>query len=204
MGRAAAPTLRPVNASPTEIVRAAARVVHRGARLDMSALAAELGISRTTLFRRVGNREDLLGEAMWLLSERTLAAAGRRWREVNGDAVRDSGGGLRCLWVMARYRAAIAGHDGVRMLLAEEPVAAIRVLTDPVGRVQPRVVSAYVDLLGEDIAAGGFVPVVDVETLAYAVVRLGETFLYADVMASRKADLATIGTLVGRLVDQGL
>ncbi len=194
----------PVNASPTEIVQTAARLVHRGARLDMSALAAELGISRTTLFRRVGNREDLLGEALWLLSDRTLRAAARRWREDNGDAVRDADGGLRCLWIMARYRAAIAGHDGVRMLLDEEPVVAIRVLTDPAGRVQPRVIAAYVDLLNSDIDAGGFVPAVDVETLAYAVVRLGETFLYSDVLASRAPDLAALGTRVGRLVDRGL
>ena len=194
----------PVNASPTEIVQAAARLVHQGARLDMSALAAELGISRTTLFRRVGNREDLLGEALWLLSERTLRSASRKWRAANGDAVRDAEGGLRCLWVMTRYRAAIAGHDGVRMLLDEEPVAAIRVLTDPTGRVQPRVIAAYVDLLAADVDAGGFVPAVDVDTLAYAVVRLGETFLYSDVLASRAPDLAALGTLVGRLVDRGL
>lgn len=193
-----------MNASPTEIVQVAARLVNQGARLDMSALAADLGISRTTLFRRVGNREDLLGEALWLLSDRTMRSAERRWHAAHGDAVRDPGGGLRCLWVMARYRAAIAGHDGTRMLLDEEPVAAIRVLTDPAGRVQPRVIGAYAALLRRDIDAGGFVPAVDVETLAYAIVRLGESFLYSDVLASRSPDLAAVGTLIGRLVDRGL
>ena len=193
-----------MNASPSEIVRVAAQLVNQGARLDMSALAADLGISRTTLFRRVGNREDLLGEALWLLSDRTMRGADRRWRSAHGEAVRDPDGGLRCLWIMERYRSAIAGHDGMKLLLAEEPVAAIRVLTDPAGRVQPRVIGAYVDLLERDIEAGGFVPAVDVETLAYAIVRLGETFLYSDVLASRAPDLAALGTLVGRLVDQGL
>ncbi|GAA4418111.1 QsdR family transcriptional regulator [Actinokineospora soli] len=193
-----------MNASPTEIVRVAAQLVNRGARLDMSALAADLGISRTTLFRRVGNREDLLGEALWLLSDRTMRGADRAWRTAHGDAVRDPGGGLRCLWIMARYRSAIAGHEGMRLLLAEEPVTAIRVLTDPGGRVQPRVIAAYTDLLDRDVDAGGFEPAVDVKTLAYAIVRLGETFLYSDVLASRSPDLAALGTLVGRLVDQGL
>ncbi|GGS31436.1 MULTISPECIES: QsdR family transcriptional regulator [Actinokineospora] len=193
-----------MNAHPSEIVRMAARLVNQGARLDMSALAAELGISRTTLFRRVGNREDLLGEALWLLSDKTMRAADKRWHAMHGDAVRDPDDGLRCLWIMAWYREAIAGHQGMRMLLDEEPVAAIRVLTDPAGRVQPRVIQSYVDLLDRDVDAGGFVPVVDVKTLAYAIVRLGETFLYSDVLASRSPDLAAVGTLIGRLVDRGL
>ncbi|MGX7828138.1 QsdR family transcriptional regulator [Actinokineospora sp. 24-640] len=193
-----------MNASPTEVVRVAARLVNQGARLDMSALAAELGISRTTLFRRVGNREDLLGEALWLLSDRTMRAADKHWRTTHGDAVRDPDGGLRCLWIMAQHRDAIAAHAGMRMLLDEEPVAAIRVLTDPSGRVQPRVIAAHAELLDRDVAAGGFTPAVDVETLSYAIVRLGETFLYSDAVASRVPDLPALGTLVGRLVDRDL
>ena len=43
-------------------------------------------------------------------------------------------------------------------------------------------------------------PDVDVDTLAYAVVRLGESFLYADVLASRAPDLEACTTLVNALV----
>jgi len=46
--------------SPTaeEIIRAAAHWIDRGIRLDTRTFAHELGISRSTLFRRVGNREE--------------------------------------------------------------------------------------------------------------------------------------------------
>jgi len=41
----------------------------------MQGIADELGVSRATLFRHVGGREALLGEALWLLTGRTLDAA---------------------------------------------------------------------------------------------------------------------------------
>ena len=61
------------------IVATAARWIHDGRRLDMRGLADELGVSRVTLFRRVGSREELLSQALWLLTERMLEAAAARW-----------------------------------------------------------------------------------------------------------------------------
>lgn len=190
-----------VSSSEDLIVRTAARWIDRGSRLDTGALAAEVGVSRTTLFRRVGNREDLMGDALWLMSDRTIASVTHRWDKANGPAVRDPAGMLRCLWVMREYRAAIAGNKGMRVLLEEEPTVALRVLTDPHGRVQPRVIAQHVDLFARDVADGGFTPRVDLDTLAFAVVRLGEGFLYADVLADRTPDLEAATTLLGALVD---
>ncbi|MGH3878282.1 MAG: QsdR family transcriptional regulator [Actinophytocola sp.] len=184
-----------------EIVRTAAHWIGRGVRLDTRTLAGELGISRSTLFRRVGNREDLMGDALWYLADRTMAAAVRDWERVNGAAVRGPDGELRCLAVMRRYRSAIAGNGGFRRLLDEEPTTSIRVLTDPHGRVQPRVMAAHVELLRRDVDAGGFVPAVGLDSLAYAIVRLGEAFLYSDVLASRAPDLAAAATLLAALVE---
>ena len=64
---------------PARIVATAARWIHDGRRLDMQGLADELGVSRVTLFRRVGSREELLSQALWLLTERMLEAAVARW-----------------------------------------------------------------------------------------------------------------------------
>src|SRR4051812_10411968 len=44
----------------------------RGERVDMTALAAELGVNRVTLYRWVGSREQLLVEVVWSLARRTL------------------------------------------------------------------------------------------------------------------------------------
>jgi AcrR family transcriptional regulator len=189
--------------SPTadEIVRTAAHWIDRGVRLDTRTFAAELGISRSTLFRRVGNRDEILGEALWYLADRTMTSAIRRWERSEGAAVRSADGELRCLAVMRTYRSAIAGNTGFRRFLDDEPTVAIRVLTDPHGRVQPRVMTAHVELLRRDVDDGGFVPVVSLDSLAYAIVRLGEAFLYSDVLASRAPDLEAAATLLAALVE---
>ncbi|MFD5244040.1 QsdR family transcriptional regulator [Amycolatopsis sp. NPDC058340] len=190
-----------MNPSAEDIVRAAARWIDRGVRVDTSAFAQNLGISRSTLFRRVGNREDLLGDALYYLSERTLTAAARTWEREEGDVVRNAAGELRCLSIMREYRSVLAASAGFRRFLDDEPVLAIRLLTDPDGRVQPRVIAAHVELLRRDVDAGGFVPAVSLDSLCYAIVRLGEAFLYSDVLASRTPDLEAASTLLGALVE---
>lgn len=194
-------TVRSVSLDADEIVRTAAHWIDRGVRLDTRTLANELGISRSTLFRRVGNREDLMGEALWYMGNGTMTAAKRMWEKAHGSAVRSPEGELRCLAVMRQYRSDIAGNDGFRKLLDEEPTVAIRVLTDPHGRVQPRVMAAHVALLRRDVEDGGFSPAVSLDSLCYAIVRLGEAFLYSDVLASRAPDLDAASTLLAALVE---
>jgi hypothetical protein len=180
---------------PHVAIALAARRIVAGDRLDTGALAADLGVSRATLHRRAGNREALLGEALWRLADRSLVDAERLWDE--GRAPR---GTVRCLWVMARFRAVVAGSTGMRRLLDDEPALAIRVLTDPRGLVQPRVVAACTSLLAADASAGVFTPLIEVGSLAYATVRVAESFLYADVLAARTPDLEAADTLITALV----
>src|SRR5215831_15336616 len=66
--------------STARFARRAARWVYEGKRLDMQALADELGVSRATLFRRVGCREELLSQALWVLAKRTMEIAAERWQ----------------------------------------------------------------------------------------------------------------------------
>src|SRR6201998_2606433 len=68
----AAPDRRP---TPLTAFRIARRWFLGGRRIEMRELAAELGVNRATLFRWVGNRDDLLAEILWSLAEPTLAAA---------------------------------------------------------------------------------------------------------------------------------
>ncbi|OLR92978.1 QsdR family transcriptional regulator [Actinokineospora bangkokensis] len=189
-----------MNPSAQDIVRHAARTLHRGARLDMTRLCGELGVSRATLFRRVGNREELMGAALSLMSERTLVEANLDWRREHGTGPRDAQGRLRCLGVMETYRREVAADAGLRKLMDNEPVVALRVLTDPVGQVQPVVVRAHAELFRADVEAAGLRPLVGVEDLSFAVVRLGESFLYADALAARTVDLDVATTLLDALV----
>jgi AcrR family transcriptional regulator len=176
-------------------VLVAARWVQDGRRLDMQGLADELGLSRATLFRHVGSREALLGKALWVLTERTLDAAARRWEaERPADGLHTPGTGRH-------FNAIVAQSRGLRRLLDDEPALALRVLTDPLGPVQPGTVAFVESLLRQDMAEFGLVPLTEPDALAYALVRLGESFLYADVLAARKPDVATADRLQRALIE---
>src|SRR5580698_3849125 len=54
------------------VINAATQAYLRGEAVDMSALAAQLGIGRSTLYRLVGNRDDLLGVVLAEATERTF------------------------------------------------------------------------------------------------------------------------------------
>lgn len=147
-----------------------------------------------TLYRRVGGREELLSRALWLSTERTLAEAARLadFEHVAGE--------LRTPGVGRHLNKLVAGSEALHRLLADEPALAIRVLTDPRGRVQTGVVAFVERLLRQDRDELGWEPVVEPDALAYALVRLGESFLYADVLASRAPDLTLADRLQAALI----
>jgi AcrR family transcriptional regulator len=179
----------------TRIVNRAVRWLHEGRRLDMQGLADEMGISRATLFRRVGGREELLERALWALVERTLEAAADQW-----EAVR-SVGELHSPGTGRRLNAIVSQSPALRRLLDDEPALTLRVLTDPRGRVQTGVVAFIEALLRRDMAEFGLVTLIEPDALAYALVRLGESFLYADALAARQPDVATADRLQQALVE---
>ncbi len=186
-GRAAAGSAR--------IVATAARWIHDGRRLDMQGLADELGVSRVTLFRRVGSREELLSQALWLLTERMLEAAAARWEAERPE------GELHTPGTGRHINALVSQSAGLRRLLDDEPTLTIRVLTDPRGRVQAGIVAFIEELLRRDVAEFGLVTLIEPGALAYALVRRWESFLYADVLAARKPDVATANRLQQALVE---
>jgi AcrR family transcriptional regulator len=191
-------------ARPTALTRGApavalaARWIHDGRRLDMQGLADELGVSRATVFRRVGGREELLTDALWVLTERTLAAAAAQWEAERPE------GELHTPGTGRRINAAVSQSKSLRRLLDDEPALTLRVLTDPRGRVQTGIVAFIEALLRRDIAEFGLVSVIEPDALAYALVRLGESFLYADVLAARTPDVATADRLQQALVQSSL
>ena len=55
-------------ATAQDALRLARRGFQAAERIDMSALADELGVNRVTLYRWVGSRERLLVEVIWSLA----------------------------------------------------------------------------------------------------------------------------------------
>jgi AcrR family transcriptional regulator len=172
-------TVEPARRTPVDAFRLARRWFLAGRRLDMQDLTAELGISRATLFRWVGNRDQLIAEILWSMAEPTLAKAAA---EASGR------GGRRIAAIVQRFNEDLIASEPFRTYLAREAEGALRLLTTRASVVQRRLVAKFVDLLAEEVARGDLDPPMAVPDLAYLVVRIGESFAYADLITGEQPD----------------
>jgi AcrR family transcriptional regulator len=170
---------RPAAASRADALALGTERFLEGERLDVKAIAQELGLARATMHRWFGTREAFIGEVLATLAEERLAAI----REgTPGEGARAL---LECF---DRFNCELAATIGLRALLAQEQERALRVLTSSGGIVQPRMVAAIERLIRAEIDAGAFASAVSPESLAYAIVRLAEAFLYNDAIVGIRGD----------------
>ena len=162
-----------------DLLELARRRFLKGQRLDMQAMAAELGISRTTVYRWAGNHDQLLGEVLSRLAHQTFQVAER--------GVRQSGR-ARVLAVYANYMRLTATSEGLRVALARDPRQFVRVATRP-GPVSRSVTGIFEELLRREVERGTLRLTATVGALASAMVRLGEAALYADLLAGVEPDI---------------
>src|ERR1700737_4794358 len=118
-------------AGPLGAFAIARRQFLSGARISMGDLAAELGTSRVTLHRWVGSRDQLLGEILWSLADRTLADARRATKLTGGAGVARAFG---------RFMTSVNEASFMQAFLGREPEIALRVLTTKNSPVQGRLV----------------------------------------------------------------
>ena len=177
---------------PADVLAAASAGYLAGERLDMQRLALDLGISRATLYRRAGNRDALLASVLWWHGRRTLVEAVRRTAPTRGVN--------RVIAVTHRVLAAGDRSVPLRQFVAAEPEVAMRVLTGAHNGIHSRYVDCYERLLALEVARGHCSFSLDLPSLAYAVVRLAEGFLYADVIGNRERDMGRAEALVEGLL----
>ena len=162
---------------PGPIFAAAVDTFVAGQRLDMRSLARRVGVARATLYRRAGNREQLLDQVLWWRARLLLA-----------DQVRASGhltGTDRLTAVIDGVLRAIGADRPVRMFLESDPETALRVLTGSRSAVHRGVVAALENLIDLERGRGAFDASLETPTLAFAIVRVADGFLYSDVIADR-------------------
>lgn len=171
---------RAARATPLDLFALSRSKWLAGERLDIGRLAKELGVGRATLFRWVGSREQLYGE---ILSAAYAQEMERARREIGGKG--------------ADHVAAVGRHvmlrlvqfEPLRRFIAQDPEFAIRVLTSSSSPVQRRCVDLHRSWFGELEAAGEIDPELDLDSLAYVIVRIGEAFVYGDVPAERESGI---------------
>lgn len=172
-------------------MRAAARRIRRGERIDVQAVVGDVGVARATAHRWFGTREGLIGEAIVFASEPVYAQA-RTTAEGRGAA-----GLLDAFDGVVRT---LAADEGLRRFLEHEREAALRILTSSAGVVQPAWVARTAALLGGEAAAGRYAPAAELPTLAYAIVRLTEAFLYNDAAAGLRGDAERLRAVLAALL----
>jgi AcrR family transcriptional regulator len=171
---------RPAAASREDVIDAGLYRYLRGRRVDVQAIAAELGLGRATIYRWFGSREKLIGEVIIRATEPVLAEARKGLSGKGGPGLLDT---------FDRFNRALADAPALRAFVEQERDAALRIISSGAGLVQPRMVELIAGLITEEAEAGTYKPPVEPATLGYAIVRLAEAFLFNDAVAGIRGDV---------------
>ncbi len=129
-------------ATPVDALDRAMAIHLGGSRLDMGALAASLAISRATLYRWVGSREQLL-EQVLAQRARVFIDAGRPAAEGRGVA--------RVFDTMRHLLDASKRAEPAKLFLKREPELALRILTSERGAVHRITVDGLTEVAAETL-----------------------------------------------------
>lgn len=171
---------RPATASPDAVLDATLASFRAGERVDVYAIAAGLGVSRASIYRWFGSRDGLLGATLARQLERMVLAADHRCR---------ARGAQRVSQVLDRTVRWLAEDASLRTYFDNESTAALRLVTRSDGMVHQATVAALDKLIQRAQEQDGYRPPIDRETLAYALVRLVEAFLYNDAVAGFRGEV---------------
>jgi hypothetical protein len=76
------------------------------------------------------------------------------------------------------------------------------VLTSGESVVQLGSIARMRDLLADEVASGALKTKADLDDLAYVIIRIGESFLYSDLIIGREPDVAKAGLMVRLLLGE--
>ncbi len=156
-------------ATPADAFRRAWEIVQSGQPLDMQALAAELGVARSTLYRWTGDRERLIADIAWAEVSSVLDHILQTTEER----------GVERIHVAAdRFLGAMAGKGRLMSFLRHELDHGFRVITDPLGGVRPRIVDTIARAIQDEVDAGVYRSPDEPAALADGIVTVAERFLY--------------------------
>ncbi|SFK07313.1 QsdR family transcriptional regulator [Amycolatopsis sacchari] len=152
-----------------------------GERLDIGRLAQELGVNRVTLQRWVGTRDALIVEVVWPLTQATLD---REWAKV------ESLPGPRVPPLVGGYLRANLFRGPAQRFLLEENERAMKIFTLASYGYQPRLVAAVRGYLEDDVRTGRITSRLSLDELAYATVRIAESYAYLPTITGQNPDPA--------------
>lgn len=178
---------------PPAIFEAAVHTFLSERKFDIVGIAADHGLSRATLYRKVrGGREELLAEVIWYLTRRMFA---RSLESAEGRV-----GVERILLATRAFHAAIVAAPAFHRILATDADLALRIMSSWRGPVRPGLIAASEALIAEEQRLGGLGTGLDASTLAYVAVRIGESFLYDAALTRTDPDIEQHIAVLERLL----
>ncbi|MFC8381169.1 QsdR family transcriptional regulator [Nocardia sp. NPDC057272] len=168
----------PASSTPAKPVRESViDLAHRwflkGRRIDMQQLARASGIGRATLYRWWGSREVVIGEVVWRIIAEAIGRVETRDASVSEDPAE------RFVRHFGTLADTVRTFEPLTRFVADDPEYGLRVLTSGYSVVQGRMIdwvaSRLTDLPDLD-------PRIEVRDLAYAIVRVGEAFVWSDII----------------------
>ena len=157
-------------------------------RIELQKLARELGISRATAYRWAGSADQLVGEVLASLTTDTF----KRLRAISGDRV----GSARVLYVLNEGMRYAHEFPALRRFLRRNPETGLKIVASKDGPVQAATIDSIRSLLEEEINAGHLSLPVEPEVMAFALTRMIESFLYADVISGVDPDLQSAAKIL--------
>jgi AcrR family transcriptional regulator len=165
---------------PIDLFSLARRWFIGARRIEMQKLAAELGVSRATAYRWAGSAEQLVGHVLASLVDSTFRQLTQRTTTTGTE---------RVLEVLERGMRYAHDFEPLRQFLAQDPVLGLRIVASRDGPVQGRTIANLQRLLEQEIAEGHLELTVNPNVMAYALTRIVESFLYADLITGAAPDL---------------
>ncbi len=176
---------------PTDFISLAVRRFRAGKYENIEVLADELGIARATAYKWVGNGERLLSEVLAVLAEEMFQHA--------DNATKSHGAKRICEILMSISRQTLATKS-FRQLLERAPEKTLRLVASKSGPVQKTAIANTEAVLRQEIQLGRLPLPLDSHTMAYVLVRLCESFLYADTIAGESIDLPKLEVAINALL----
>ncbi len=158
--------------SAEDVVRAATVAYLECRPLDMSALAADVGLSRATLYRRIGNYDELVGRVLADQTEQTFRLS---VRTASGDGIE------RVRNVVKRFLCLVHGAEPLRVFVTREPMLFMRVALAP-GPVETRAITLFAELLADS----GVEFSLPTTALAQAIVRSGDSLTFGHLLGDHE------------------
>lgn len=167
--------------TPADLMRLARRRFLRGEGLDVQSLADELRVSRATAYRWAGNADVLVGRVIAALAEETFLRSAREACGESYDRIVDMyRRGTRYVATSKPYR---------RWIAREDPDVVLRIVASKHHPPQATTMRLWEETLRVAAQEGVVDLPLDAHTMAYAIVRLSESFLYADLIAGEEPDV---------------